>query len=251
MANPLARVIMTNLVDMDKSGEKKSSGSSEYKDYSFKSVKKSSFSSGRSNRSRDFRIDKKRNSQSNISSDINLSPSQENLLLDIIGGGKKSGGRKSMANGYKSNSNSSVKGISLEDLAGDKLGGTNPSAASNNSYSAKSSYGQKSNNYGKKMNTTTSSGIKTISFEQLAGGVKPASSNSYIASSNRKKQQGTVKGGMISLEELGKEKSVNISKDKNKKTESYKSEIKSSVIGKLEGYVPKVSLNSIGKSSKF
>lgn len=247
MANPLARVAMTNLVDMEKKGERKSSRKN---NYNFKSARKSSFSSGRSDNARSFLGGRNYSSQSNNSSDINLSPSQENLLLEIIGGEKSSGGRNSMANGYKSSSNSSVKGLSLEELAGDKMGGTSPSSVSNTSYSSKSSYGQKSNNYGKRSNMRTGSGMKAVSVEELAGGKTESSSGStYKAPANRARQQGTVHGGMISLEELGEE--VGVNKEESKPQSSSKSSVRSSVIGNLEGYVPKVSLDSIGKSSKF
>lgn len=253
MANPLARVVMTNLVDMDKRGN----NSSKDARTNFNSISKSSFSSGRGNNTRMFLKNKNYSKNSNNSSDINLSPSQENLLLGIIGGERKSsGGRNNMAKSYKSNSNTSVKGLkTIEALAGISSGNSNTSSGSEEakvSSGGKSSYGQKCKNYGKSRSNASSS-IKAISFEELAGG-NVSSSNSGSNSSeyrpvisSRSRQQGTKTNGMYSLEELADE--VGIKKEERPKDGN--SSVRSSVIGNLEGYVPKVSLDSIGKSSKF
>ncbi|MDO5708188.1 MAG: hypothetical protein Q4P31_06105 [Andreesenia angusta] len=255
MANPLARVVMTNLVDMDK---KENNNSSRKYANSFNSISKSSFSSGRGNNTRMFLGNKNYSNNSNNSSDINLSPSQENLLLGIIGGERKSsGGRNNMAKSYKSNSNTSVKGLkTIEALAGISSGNSNTSSSSEGakvSSRGKSSYGQKCKNYGKNRSNVSSS-IKAISFEELAGGNIDSSSSSSNStgyrpvSSSKSRQQGTKTSGMYSLEELADEIGV---KKEEERPRNESSSVRSSVIGNLEGYVPKVSLDSIGKSSKF
>ncbi len=238
MANPLARVIMTNLVDMDNGGGNRSA----------------------SNRS---------SSYSGASSDVNLSPKEESLLLDLIGGGTSnvSGGRSEVAKSYKRNSGSSVKGIqSLASLAGDSLNASNSSSASassSTSYGEKVSYGQKSNSYGQKSSYGTKSygsssgksgaGVKALSLDQLAGNSSDSSSESeYIATPAKERQQGTNKGGMVTLDKLAEEKGHG--SDSSSASKSSNSSVRSTVITNLEGiegYVPKVSLGSIGKSSRF
>lgn len=237
MANPLARVIMTNLVDMDK-GEGNGSAS------------------------------KRGSSYSVPSSDVNLSPKEESLLLDLIGGGtsKVSGGRSEVAKSYKRNSGSSVKGIqSLASLAGDSINASSSSSASassSTSYGEKVSYGQKSNSYGQKSSYGSKSydsgsgksvaGVKALSLGELAGNGAESSSSSSSVVKPAARQQGTNNSGMVTLDKLAEEKGYDPDADSG--NGSSKSSVKSTVIGNLqgiEGYVPKVSLGSIGKNSRF
>ena len=225
MANPLARVVMTNLVDVGKGKQSKSS----------------------------------RENYSNSSTDINLSPKEESLLIDLIGGGASnlSGGRSSVAKGYKSNSGSPVSGLKTIDSLAGNLG--KASSSSSTSYGEKVSYGQKSNNYGQKSeygakaaysssSVKSGAGVKAVSLNQLAGNSDGGEASYVSAPAKTAIQQGTKSSGMKTLDQLADEKGHNKNKSEKK---SSSSNVKSSVIGNLEGYIPKVSLNSIGKSSLF
>lgn len=226
MANPLARVVMKNLVD-----KKKREGMS---------IPKST----------------------PASADANLSSREENLLLGLMGtsqkgiSGLKSLDYKSLKSNkstYKTGAASAASGLrSLESLAGVKSSSASSSAQSKKSsgYGEKVDYGQKT--FGVSSAAKVTSGVKAISLDQLSG-VKSDSSSSFISKPARQESvQQSKSGGMMSLDQLAGNKVGSASNDNGtKSSEANKPSVKARVISSLEGYVPKVSLDSIGKKNSL
>lgn len=225
MANPLARVVMKNIV----------------------SKKGVAVNEKSKNSSRELNLSSK---EDDILKSI-LNKGQKNVTIETLSSLniKKSASSSNYTSKPSLNGNVESKGLgALKTL--DALSMTGKS--SNSASSSKAVYGTKSS-YGKQLNTAKNGGIKAVSIESLASGRN--SDQAVVAPSSKKTEpvvDGRQQGGMMSLNQLAGNKVNSSSNDvKPQNSESVKTSVRGNVMGSLSDYIPKVTLDSIGKKSSL
>lgn len=225
MANPLARVVMKNIVS--KKGV---------------AVNKRPSTSTR---------------------ELNLSAKEDDILKSILNKGQKnvtietlsslSPKKPASSSNYtpKPSSNGVVESKGLGALKTlDALSmAAKPSSSAN---SSKAGFGAKSS-YGKQLNSAKSGGVKAVSIESLASG--KGDSQVTVAPSSKRTESavdGRQQGGMMSLSQLAGDKVNSSSNDvKPQNSENVKTSVRGNVMGSLSDYIPKVTLDSIGKKGSL
>lgn len=226
MANPLARVVMKNIVS--KKGV---------------AVNKRPSTSTR---------------------ELNLSAKEDDILKSILNKGQKnmtietlsslSPKKPASSSNYtpkpSSNGVAESKGLgSLKTLDALSMAAKPSSSASSN----KVAYGSKSS-YARQLSSAKSGGVKAVSIESLASG-KSSNQETLTPSSNKRTEPATdggQQGGMMSLSQLAGNKVNSSSNDvKPQNSENVKTSVRGNVMGSLSDYIPKVTLDSIGKKGSL
>lgn len=225
MANPLARVVMKNIVS--KKG---------------------------------VAVNKRPNTSTR---ELNLSAKEDDILKSILNKGQKnvtietlsslSPKKPASSSNYTSKPSSNgvaeSKGLgSLKTLDALSIA----AKPSNSANSSKAVYGAKSS-YAKQLNSAKSGGVKAVSIESLAsgkGGNQVAETS--ISKRTESATDGRQQGGMMSLSQLAGDKVNSSSNDvKPQNSENVKTSVRGNVMGSLSDYIPKVTLDSIGKKGSL
>lgn len=223
MANPLARVVMKNIVSKKGIAVNKKSGNS----------------------SREANLGSR---EDDILKSI-LNKCQKNVTIETLSSlnAKKPASSSNYTSKPSSTVDSSAKGLgTLKTLDALSMGNrpSKPESSNQTGYGA-------SSNYGKQLNVAKSGGVKAVSIEALASGKSSAQASVApvkVESSNDGRQQ----GGMMSLNQLAGNKVNSSSNDvKPQNSEKVKTSVRGNVMGSLSDYIPKVTLDSIGKKGSL
>jgi hypothetical protein len=223
MANPLARVVMKNIVSKKGIAVNKRSG--------------------------------------NSSREVNLSSREDDILKSILNKGqknvtietlsslntKKPASSSNYTSKPSSTGNNETKGLgTLKTLDALSIGNkaSKPAGSSQAGYGAASAYG-------KQLNAAKSGGVKAVSLETLVSG-KSSDQASVAPVKSEPIKDGRQQGGMMSLNQLAGNKVNSSSNDvKPQSSEKVKTSVRGNVMGSLSDYIPKVTLDSIGKKGSL